>query len=39
MHVDVVWRSPNLVVITFPQSARVFRQERRFQSVIVNYDN
>jgi hypothetical protein len=39
MHVDVVWRSPNLVVITFPESARVFKQERRFQSVIVNYDN
>ncbi|MFZ0814338.1 MAG: hypothetical protein WAM78_02400 [Candidatus Sulfotelmatobacter sp.] len=39
MHVDVVWQSPNLVLITFPPRARVFKQERRFQSVIVNYDN
>jgi hypothetical protein len=39
MHVDVVWRSPNLVQITFPSSARVFKQERQFQSVIINYDN
>jgi len=39
MHVDVVWQSPNLVLIRFPSSARVFKQERRFQSVIVNYDN
>ena len=31
MHVDVVWQSPNLVVITFPPSARVFKQERWFQ--------
>jgi len=39
MHVDVVWQSPNLVLITFPPSARVFKQERRFQSVLVNYGN
>jgi hypothetical protein len=39
MHVDVVWKSPNLVLITFPPTARVFKRERRFQSVIVNYDD
>lgn len=39
MHVDVVWQSPNIVLITFPPSAHVFKQERRFQSVTVNYDN
>jgi hypothetical protein len=39
MHVDIVWQSPNLVLITFPSSARVFKRERRFQSVTVNYDN
>ena len=39
MHVDVVWQSPNHVLITFPPSAHVFKQERRFQSVLVNYDN
>ena len=39
MHVDVVWQSPNLVLITFPPSARVFKQEGRFQSIIVKYDN
>jgi len=39
IHVDVVWQSPNVVLITFPPSSRVFKQERRFQSVIINYDN
>jgi hypothetical protein len=39
MHVDVLWQSSNLVLITFPPSARVFKQERRFQSVIVNCGN
>ncbi len=39
MHLDVVWQSANLVLITIPPSARVFKQERRFQSVLVNYDN
>jgi hypothetical protein len=39
MHVDVLWQSPDLVVITFPPSARVFKQERRFQSLAINYDN
>jgi hypothetical protein len=39
MHVGVVWQSPNLVLITFPPNTHVFKQERRFQSVIVNYDN
>ena len=39
MHVDVLWQSPNLVVITFPPSAHVFKQERRFQSLTINYDN
>ena len=39
MHVDVVWKSPDLVVITFPPSARVFKQERRFQSLTINYEN
>jgi hypothetical protein len=39
MHIDVVWKSPNLAVITFPPSARVFKQERRFQSVTIDYDN
>ena len=37
MHVDVIWQSPDLVRITFPRSARVFKQKRRFQSVIINY--
>jgi hypothetical protein len=37
MHVDVVWQSPNLLLITFPRSARVFKQEPRFQSVFINY--
>jgi hypothetical protein len=39
MHVDVVWQSPNLVLVTFPPSARVFKQERRFHSIIVKYEN
>jgi hypothetical protein len=39
MHVAVVWQSPNIVLIRFPPSARVFKQERRFQSVVINYDN
>jgi hypothetical protein len=39
MHVDVLWQSPNLVVITFPPSAHVFKQERRFQSLTINYEN
>ena len=39
MHVDVVWKSPDLVVITFPSSARVFKQERRFKSLTINYEN
>ncbi|MGO8793359.1 MAG: hypothetical protein ACLQLC_00925 [Candidatus Sulfotelmatobacter sp.] len=39
MHVDVAWQSNQLVLITFPPSARVFKQERRFRSVLVSYDN
>jgi hypothetical protein len=39
MHVDVVWQSPNIVLVTFPLSAHVFKQERRFRSVTVSYDN
>jgi hypothetical protein len=39
MHVDVVWQSPSLVVITFPPSARVFKQERQLQSITINYDH
>ena len=39
MGVDVAWKAPNLVVITFPQSARIFKQERRFQTLTFTYDN
>lgn len=39
MDVDVAWKSPNLVAIHFPASARVFKQERRFQTLTLTYDN
>jgi hypothetical protein len=38
MHVEVVWQSPDLVAIRFPGSARVYKQEHRFQSVTISYN-
>jgi len=39
MHIRVVWQSGNEILITYPPNARVFRQERRFQSLNIKYDN
>jgi hypothetical protein len=39
MHVDVVWKSPDLILVTFPANARVYKQQRPLQTLTIAYNN
>lgn len=38
MPVSVVWESGTQLRITYPPNARVFKRERHFQTLTINYD-